>query len=74
MSKNRMAVMAPALEHIAELIVFAFSDNISAENYKLSADSGSQRSQLLECMCFCKIKSAIVACCCKSQKRSFLMA
>ena len=32
------------------LIVFAFSDNISAENYKLSAESGLQRLQLLECM------------------------
>ena len=50
MSKNRMAVMAPALEHIAELIVFAFSDNISAENSKFSADSGIHGIQFLECM------------------------
>ena len=35
---------------VAELIVFAFSDNLSAENSKLSADSGIQRIQLLECM------------------------
>ena len=32
------------------LIFFAFSDNLSAENYKLSAQSGLQRLQLLECM------------------------
>ena len=37
---------------IAELIFFAFSDNLSAENSKLSADSGLQRIQLLECMVF----------------------
>ena len=43
MSKNRMAVMAPALE-------FAFSDNISAENSKFSADSGIHGIQFLECM------------------------
>ena len=36
--------------HIAELIVFAFSDSLSAENSKLSAESGLQRLQLLECM------------------------
>ena len=34
MSKNRMAVMAPALK-------FAFSDNISAENSKFSALKGN---------------------------------
>ena len=33
------------------MIFFAFSDNLSAENSKLSADSGIQRIQLLECMC-----------------------
>ena len=38
------------LTHIEELTVFAFSDNLSAENSKFSADSGSQRNQLLECM------------------------
>ena len=43
MSKNRMAVMAPALE-------FAFSNNISAENSKFSADSGIHGIQFLECM------------------------
>ena len=32
------------------MIAFAFLDNLSAENSKLSTDSGSQRSQLLECM------------------------
>ena len=37
-------------QHIAELIFSAFSDNLSAENSKLSADSGIQRIQLLECM------------------------
>ena len=36
--------------HLAELIFFAFSDNLSAENAKLSADSRIQRIQLLECM------------------------
>ena len=36
--------------HLAELIFFAFSDNLSAENSKLSADSGIQRIQFLECM------------------------
>jgi len=50
MSKYRMAVMAPAFERIAELIVFAFSDNISAENSKFSADSGIHGIQFLECM------------------------
>ena len=50
MSMNRMAVMAPALEHIAELIVFSFSDKISAENSKFSADSGIHGIQFLECM------------------------
>ena len=34
----------------AELIVFAFSDNLSAENSKLSAESGLQGLQLLECV------------------------
>ena len=43
MSKNRMAVMAPALE-------FAFPDNISAENSKFSADIGIHGIQFLECM------------------------
>ena len=33
MSKNRLAVMTPTIE-------FAFSDKISAENSKFSADSG----------------------------------
>ena len=32
------------------LILFAFSDNLSAENSKLSAESRLQRLQLLECM------------------------
>ena len=32
------------------LIVFAFSDNLSAENSKSSADFYIQRIQLLECM------------------------
>ena len=32
------------------MVVFAFSDNLSAENLKLSAESGLQRLQLLECM------------------------
>ena len=32
------------------LIVFASSDNLSAENYKLSAESGLQRLSLLGCM------------------------
>ena len=32
------------------MIFFAFSDNLSAENSKLSADSRIQRIQLLECM------------------------
>ena len=36
--------------HIAELIDFAFSDNLSGENSKLSARSGSNGSQLLEFM------------------------
>ena len=36
--------------HIEELTVFAFSDNLSAENSKFSAVSGNQRNQLLECM------------------------
>ena len=35
---------------VLRLIVFAFSDNLSAENSKLSAESGHQRLQLLECM------------------------
>ena len=43
MSKNRMAVIAPALE-------FTFSDNIFAENSKFSADSGIHGIQFLECM------------------------
>ena len=38
------------LTHIEEVTVFAFSDNLSAENPKLSAVSGNQRNQLLECM------------------------
>ena len=33
-----------------DLLVVAFSDNLSAENSKLSADSGIQGIQLLECM------------------------
>ena len=32
------------------LIVFAFSDNLSAENYKLSAESGLPGLSFLECM------------------------
>ena len=32
------------------MIVLAFSDNLSAENSKLCADSGIQQIQLLECM------------------------
>ena len=32
------------------MIVFAFSDNLSAEHSKLSAESGLQGLQLLECM------------------------
>ena len=40
-------------QHIAELIFFAFSENLSAENSKLSADSGIQRIKLLECMFIC---------------------
>ena len=35
---------------IAKLIVFAFSDNLSAENSKSPAVSGNQRNQLLGCM------------------------
>ena len=38
------------LTYIAELIVFAFSDNLSAENSKSSAVSGNQRNQLFGCM------------------------
>ena len=33
-----------------ELIVFAFSDNLSEQNSKLSAESGLQGLQLLECV------------------------
>ena len=36
--------------HIAELIVFAFSENLSAENLDLSAESGCQGYQILKCM------------------------
>ena len=32
------------------LLVFAFSDNLSAENYKLSAESGLPGLSFLECM------------------------
>ena len=43
MSKNRMAMLAPGLE-------FAFSDYISGENSKFSADSRIYGIQFLECM------------------------
>ena len=36
--------------HFSKLIFFAFSNNLSAENSKLSADSRIQRIQLLECV------------------------
>ena len=36
--------------YFSELIVFAFSDNLSAENSKLSAEFVLQLLQLLECM------------------------
>ena len=36
--------------HMAELIVFALSDNLSAENYKLSPESGLPGLSLLGCM------------------------
>ena len=36
--------------HIAELIVFVFSDNLSAENLEISADSGIHGIHFLECM------------------------
>ena len=46
------------------LIHFAFSDNLSAENSKLSADFYIKRIQLLECMIvpliFLTLKSHIV--------------
>ena len=32
------------------MTVFAFSDNLSAENSNFSAVSGNQRNQFLECM------------------------
>ena len=32
------------------MIVFAFSDNLSAENYKLSAESGLPGLSFLECL------------------------
>ena len=38
------------LEHISELIVFAFSDILYAENSKLSAESRLQQLQLSKCM------------------------
>ena len=41
--KSRMVAMA-------ELIVFAFSDNFSADNSKFSADSGIHGIHFLECM------------------------
>ena len=41
--KSRMVAMA-------ELIGFVFSDNFSAENSKISADSGIHRIHFLECM------------------------
>ena len=36
--------------HIAELIVFAFSDNLSAENSKFSADSRIHGIHFFECI------------------------
>ena len=41
--KSRMVAMA-------ELIGFVFSDNFSAENSKISADSGIHGIHFLECM------------------------
>ena len=40
-------ILVLVLTHIEELTVFAFSDNLSAENSKFSAVSGNQ---LIECM------------------------
>ena len=48
-AKSEMASMARPPKASC-LIVFVFSDNLSAENSKLSAESGLQRLQLLECL------------------------
>ena len=53
--------------HIAELIVFAFSDNLSAENSKFSADSGIHGIHFLECMRWGSVNMAK-----KAQKCDFL--
>ena len=47
---GRNYIISPA--NSANLVVFAFLANLSAENSKLSAESGLQGQQLLECMFF----------------------
>ena len=50
---SRMAAMARPPEAYwspHSEFAFAFSENLSAENSKLSAESGLQRLKLLECM------------------------
>ena len=52
-SKSRMAGKMPLDPYFythCRLIVFAFSDNFSAENSKFSEVSRNQRNQLLDCL------------------------